>query len=46
MSDVSLFLNLAGSMALAALAGHGIRWALDAWVRHAPAGPEEADAAE
>ncbi|MFE1598458.1 hypothetical protein [Methylobacterium sp. ID0610] len=42
MTDASLFLNLAGSMAVVAAAGHGIRWALDAWIRLAPAGaPDE-----
>ncbi|ACA20541.1 hypothetical protein M446_6275 [Methylobacterium sp. 4-46] len=46
MADASLFLNLGGAMALAALAGHGIRWALDAWVRLAPAGSDEVEPAE
>ncbi len=32
------FLTLAGAMALVAVAGRGIGWALDAWVRRA-AGP-------
>ncbi|MGY2050891.1 hypothetical protein [Methylobacterium sp. JK268] len=46
MTDASLFLNLGGAMALAALAGHGIRWALDTWVRLAPVGSEEPDPVE
>ncbi|WP_298965216.1 hypothetical protein [uncultured Methylobacterium sp.] len=29
------FLTLAGAMALVAVAGRGIGWALDAWVRRA-----------
>lgn len=41
MSESSLFLNLAGSMIVVAIAGHGIRLALDAWVRHALAGPRD-----
>ncbi|MFE1602296.1 hypothetical protein [Methylobacterium sp. ID0610] len=45
MTDTSLFLEIGGAMALATLAGHGIRWALDAWVRLAPAGEPE-DGAE
>ncbi|ACL61671.1 hypothetical protein [Methylobacterium nodulans] len=46
MADTSLFLNLGGAMVLAVLAGHGIRWALDAWVRLAPASSDEAEGAE
>jgi hypothetical protein len=45
MTDASLFLNLAGSMAVVAAAGHGIRLALDAWIRLAPRGAGE-EAAE
>ncbi|SFU42259.1 hypothetical protein SAMN02799631_00608 [Methylobacterium sp. 174MFSha1.1] len=47
-SDAPLFLHLAGSLAFVAVAGRGIGWALDAWVRRAPgaappAEPEPAD---
>ncbi|WP_018260515.1 hypothetical protein [Methylobacterium sp. WSM2598] len=41
MSDASLFLKLAASMTLVAAAGQGIRIALDAWIRLAPAGAAE-----
>ncbi|TGD96054.1 hypothetical protein [Methylobacterium nonmethylotrophicum] len=40
MSNAPLFLHLAGSLAFVAVAGRGIGWALDAWVRRAPDGPE------
>ncbi|ACL59428.1 hypothetical protein [Methylobacterium nodulans] len=46
MSDASLFLNLAGAMAIVAAAGHGIRLALDAWIRLAPAGTPDDPAGE
>ncbi|WP_407531078.1 hypothetical protein [Methylobacterium oryzisoli] len=46
MSDASLFLNLAGSMIVVAIAGHGIRLALDAWVRLGLAGPQDESGAE
>ncbi|AWB20760.1 hypothetical protein DA075_07370 [Methylobacterium currus] len=36
LSDAPLFLHLAGSLAFVAVAGRGIGWALDAWVRRAP----------
>ncbi|TNC12377.1 hypothetical protein FF100_16260 [Methylobacterium terricola] len=35
-SNAPLFLHLAGSLAFVAIAGRGIGWALDAWVRRAP----------
>ncbi|KMO29421.1 hypothetical protein VQ02_29685 [Methylobacterium variabile] len=40
MSNAPLFLHLAGSLAFVAVAGRGIGWALDAWVRRAPDGPD------
>ncbi|MET7242966.1 hypothetical protein ABZT49_06315 [Methylobacterium sp. EM32] len=50
-SDAPLFLHLAGSLAFVAVAGRGIGWALDAWVRRAPeaappAEPEDAAGTE
>ncbi|WP_128565374.1 hypothetical protein [Methylobacterium crusticola] len=36
MSDGSLLLHVAASLAFVAAAGRGIGWALDAWVRLAP----------
>ncbi|MEH3146276.1 MAG: hypothetical protein PGN34_13210 [Methylobacterium frigidaeris] len=33
------FLNLAGAMALVAVVGRGIGWALDVWVRRAEPAP-------
>ncbi|PIK74418.1 hypothetical protein CS379_02590 [Methylobacterium frigidaeris] len=46
LADAPLFLHLAGSLAFVAVAGRGIGWALDAWVRRAPeaASPAEPEA--
>ncbi|MGY2048717.1 hypothetical protein [Methylobacterium sp. JK268] len=41
MTDASLFLKLAAAMTMVAAAGQGIRFALDAWIRLAPAGAAE-----
>jgi hypothetical protein len=45
-SDAPLFLHLAGSLAFVAVAGRGIGWALDAWVRRAPETAPPAQPAE
>ncbi|WP_167858703.1 hypothetical protein [Methylobacterium nonmethylotrophicum] len=41
MSDASLLFHIAGSLAFVAVVGRGIGWALDAWVRLAPAGADD-----
>ncbi|GJD51552.1 hypothetical protein OPKNFCMD_4307 [Methylobacterium crusticola] len=45
MANTNLFLHVAGSLVFVVLAGRGIGWMLDAWVRLAPAGMDDDGAA-